>query len=316
MENLFLAECLPLADAVPSYELINFGGMYNIGVESPNDSGVASFLIAGGSDMGLTSIKKRDNPGLHFLSCAKDVLQRPNEEHQVARVICLDDEVTNCLRVRNGGVEGTVVQIPDECSGSSFARAVSLEPSKDQTVPAHLKRDASNSTVYDFTFDYNIPLMRRDASEFSIRMDYSNVPGYWNAIVDSPGAQAKKRDLHQLVERFYGDDSAWEEAFNSLELKTSTADNIKIDLKRLIYDNSETCPADDEESSDTDEGISVGVVGESKAAVYYGFSMIATWNPSDEIQVRQAAGFIRPEGETEAIFKLGGKGGLYSTRSF
>lgn len=318
MENLFPYEYLPPADAIPSYQLISFGGGYAAptGEEDPDSSGVAFFLIAGGSDISLTSMKKRDNPGLHFLSCPKDVLQKPNEHHQVARVICLDEDVSDCFRVRNGGVEGTVVQMPDECGGSSFARAVSLTRSKNQSVSSHLSGAAPDPTVYDFTFDYNIPLVRRDGGDFSIRMDYSNVPGYWNAIVDSPGANAKKRDLHELVERFYGDNGAWEDAFNSLELSTKAADSIDFEIKQLIYDNNESCPADDGKSESIDEGISVGVLGRVKADVYYGFSMIATWNPSDEINVRQAAGFVRPEGETDAIFKVGGRGGIDTSRSF
>jgi hypothetical protein len=84
-------------------------------------------------------------------------------------VVCYSDNVPDCFRVQEGGVEGTVVQMPEECGGPSWARAASLTLSKDQTVPGHLaKRGATTSPVFDFTFDYNMALVRRDAGQFSV----------------------------------------------------------------------------------------------------------------------------------------------------
>jgi len=322
MENLFPPEYLPPADAIPSFDLVSFGGGFEhpIKTEDPNYSGVAFFLIAGDSTVGLTSMKKRDNPGLHFLSCPKDVLTRPNTEHQVARIVCSAPDVKGCFSVMEGGVEGTVVQMPDECGGPSFARAVSLELSKDQSISMRIGSRSPTSAVYDFKFDYNIDLVRRDAGEFSIRMDYSNVPGYWEAVVNSPGgADAKKRDLHELVERFYGDDHAWEEKFNALkfgEASYTPSDSIDVQFNRLVYDSNEICPSGDNGDSESEDGISAAIKGSHKLEVYHGFSMIATWVPGEKIQVRQAAGFVRPEGETEVTFKIGGTGALDTARSY
>lgn len=102
-------------------------------------------------------------------------------------------------------------------------------------------------------------------------MDFSNVPGYWNAVVDSPGAGSKKRDLRELVKRFYGDSESWYDKFNHLTTNDRSADEIDIDPKHLIYDVDETCPVEGGDS--VDEGISVGVMGKSDVNLYYGFSM-------------------------------------------
>ena len=46
------------------------------------------------------------------------------------------------------------------------------------------------SQVFDFTFDFNFKLVRRDSKNTSIRIDYSNVQGYWDTVADSPGIQS------------------------------------------------------------------------------------------------------------------------------
>lgn len=168
LENLFPPEYLPPAEAIPSYDLVSFSGAYGsvIHAEDPNLSGVAFFLIAG-SSTAVTSMHKRDNSGLVFLSCPSNVLDRPNDEKQVARVTCTDDDVESCFRVLEGGVEGTVVHMPEECGGPSFARAISLEASPDQSVPMRLVRRRPTSLVYDFAFDFNTALIRRDAGDYS-----------------------------------------------------------------------------------------------------------------------------------------------------
>jgi chitinase len=73
-------------------------------------------------------MKKRDGSqmGIEFLDCPDDVRSLPRHELKSARVICLGEDINDCFPVLQGGVEGTLVSMPEEC-GSGFARAVSLE---------------------------------------------------------------------------------------------------------------------------------------------------------------------------------------------
>ena len=315
LENLFPPEYLPPPDAIPSYDLISFAGLFDHPTkrEEPNLSGVAFFLIAG-SSTAVTSMKKRDNPGLEFLDCPQDILSQPDHEQQTARVICLTANVTECFQVRQGGVEGTVVQMPDECGGPSWARAVSLQVSRDQHVSEHIAKRGPTSAVYDFTFDYNMPLVRRDAGDFSIRLDYSNVAGYWNAVVDSPGKKRKKRSLNELVNRFYSSvPQDWYDAFGGLTVNDRSAIEVNEDLRNLVYNKGEICEFDDGQS--IGEGISIAIEGRTKVNSYFGFSLIATWNPSSTVKVHEAAGFYRPEGSTDATFKVAGNGAFDTSES-
>jgi chitinase len=317
LENLFPEDQLPPADAIPSYDLVSFGGLSGLGESDPDKSGVAFFLIAGDSSA-VASMTKRDVPGLEFLDCPHDILERPDHELQRARIICLQSNVTDCFRVREKGVEGTIVQMPDECGGPSWARAVSLELSADQTIPDDIRKQSPTSAVYDFKFDYNIGLVRRDAGRLSIRMDYSNVPGYWYAVVDTPGTK-KKRDLKSLVDRFYdsGKSDEWYAKFNGLSFYDNKGLNISQKLDNLIYHNGQTCsyqdvPADDGKIG---ESISIAIQGSANVVLHYGFSMIATWEPNQEVKIHQAAGFVRPVGKTDVTFKMGGSGIIDTAKS-
>jgi chitinase len=62
--------------------------------------------------------------------------------------------------------------------------AVSLEPAAVQDKPPYLqKRGLGNETVHDFTFDLISYAFQKRASNVQVRIDYTDVPGYWGAIV-------------------------------------------------------------------------------------------------------------------------------------
>ncbi|KAF4212956.1 hypothetical protein CNMCM5878_000587 [Aspergillus fumigatiaffinis] len=316
-DKIFPPEYIPSADAQPQFELINFGGAAGIGDAHPDLTGVAFFLMAG-SSTAVSSMSKRDNPGLHFLDCPKGILDAPVETVHTARVICVDRDVEECYQVQENGVEGTIVHMPRECGGGGYARAVSLQPSHNQSVPAHLALRNPTSVVYDFRFDYNMPLVRRDAGTISIRMDYSNVAGYWNAVVNSAGTTSggtdSKRDLKGIVERFYSDNKDnWFAKFDALSPDTKgfsdLSSNITID--HLLFYNTEMCPTSDGQQG---EGIAVTIEGALNAGFYYGFSMIATWDPSSTVKVHESAGFLNVDGSTSATFTVAGIGTLDSSK--
>ncbi|KAH6867420.1 hypothetical protein B0T10DRAFT_611840 [Thelonectria olida] len=170
LDKIFPSEYLPPPDAVPEFELINIrGGSYK---SHPDEPSVAFFLLP---------------------DCPEDPLGKPLEEAQTARVICLNHKFEKCFGVAMDGVEGTIVHMP-ECGQGTYAGLSPLCHRK----TSRFRRQSPWKT---FSFDYNLALERRDAGELSIRMDYSNVRGYWNAAVDTEGK--KKRDLEELVARFY-----------------------------------------------------------------------------------------------------------------
>lgn len=253
-------------------------------------------------------MSKRDNPGLHFLDCPVDIENAHVEHRHTVRVICLDRSEDDCFAVTKGGVEGTVVHLPNECGNSTFARAVSLIPSQDQSIPIDIALQNPTSAVYDFTFDYNMNLVRRDAGKYSIRMDYSNVAGYWGAVVNSDGN--KKRSVKELVDRFFSSkQDDWSGKFSNLDISNSSklSDISKSDLKHLLFFDTQMCPTDQGQEG---QGIAVAINGTLDVEFFYGFSLIATWDPSGKVEVHQSAGFLHPAGTTSATFTVAGIGSL------
>lgn len=258
-------------------------------------------------------MSKRDNPNLHFLDYPQKIFDRPKDEVQTARVICTG-AFEECFGVEKGGVAGTVVHMPVECGSGSYARAVSLVPSQNQSIPIDIALEEPTSAVYDFTFDYNMGLVRRDAGRYSIRVDYSNVKGYWNSVVDRVGR--KKRSLKDLVSRFYSSNSQeWFTQFDQTDFGSSSGlnENDKSHLNQIIFFDSQMCDADDGKREG--QGFLITLQGTSTAEFYYGFSMIATWTPgAGNVEVHQSAGFLHVDGDTNAKFAVQGIGNLDSSR--
>lgn len=117
IENLFPADKLPNDGAVSNYALINFGGSSSQGDMNPSNTGFGFMMITGDS-FAVTNLKKRQGQPdpFVFLDCPGDVESRPPNETLRARVACLSDDVQGCFRVLERGIEGTIVDMPENAS--------------------------------------------------------------------------------------------------------------------------------------------------------------------------------------------------------
>ncbi|KAK6449202.1 hypothetical protein FP744_10005452 [Trichoderma asperellum] len=286
MKYLFPSEDLPTSDSQISYGLVIFG--------------------SGG-------VRKRNGEPdpFTFLDCPSDVRDQPKDKVQSARVACLGDDLEGCFRILERGVEGTIVEMPDNCAPNSFARAISLKISPDQSLPLNIGDRTPTSPVYDFSFDFNLGLMRRDSNNTRFRLDYSNVPGYWNHLVNAPGIQS--RDLKKLESRFFASTTEdWNTAFETTELNWSPTDATQIqeDVSAPVFWQSVgECSIGDSTAS---EGFGAFVDGNIDVKFWVGFSMIVRPLPHyDEysfmtatlkdlkFEVDQAHGFLKASGQTD-----------------
>ncbi|KAK9323869.1 hypothetical protein V1517DRAFT_319145 [Lipomyces orientalis] len=96
----------------------------------PNETGFTFHCGLGHS----SQLPRKDNPGIHFLEYPKGILDVPLHQFQTARIMCMHVSLKEYFAVEKGGVEGTIVQMP-ECGLSTYARAVSLTLSQGQKVP-------------------------------------------------------------------------------------------------------------------------------------------------------------------------------------
>jgi chitinase len=60
----------------------------------------------------------------------------------------------------------------------------------------------------------------------------------------------------------------------------------------------------------TSQGIAATIDGTLDVHFYYGFSLIATWDPAGKAEVHQSAGFLHPSGTTSATYTVAEIGAL------
>ncbi|SCV58358.1 uncharacterized protein FFB14_15595 [Fusarium fujikuroi] len=292
------------------YGLITVGADSKSGAVDPISSG-SGVLLAVGESHGLTQLEKRDGQPdpFVFLNCPANVLDQPVNKTQKARVVCASEDVDGCFRVMERGVEGTLVEMPEECAPNSFARAISLDLAQDQTIPDHLaKLHNPTSPIYEFSFDFNKEKRRADA-EVAIRMDVTNVKGHWDGLVNSPSVE--KRHLER---RYFspantdwkgnlqkGDRFHYGSGENSLK--------VQKDLSTPVFwQAAENCSVGDKRYG---EGIAAFVKGKVDARLSYAVTVIATsTRGTSRVDVKEASGFIKVTGQTDLTFGIGGMGRL------
>lgn len=115
--------------------------------------------------------------------------------------------------------------------------------------------------------------MRRDTNNTSIRLDYSNVKGYWDHLVDTPGIQS--RDMNSLKSRFFAPTTVdWNSVFEKEYFDWSPSDATKIrdDLNTILF--WQTAGDCDINGTSFGEGFGAFVQGTIDANFWFGFSMI------------------------------------------
>ncbi|KAF5624294.1 hypothetical protein F25303_11543 [Fusarium sp. NRRL 25303] len=278
------------------YGLITVGADSKSGAVDPISSG-SGVLLAVGESHGLAQLQKRDGQPdpFVFLDCPANVLDQPVNKTQKARVVCASEDVDGCFRVMERGVEGTLVEMPEECAPNSFARAISLDLAEDQTMPDHLaKLHNPTSPIYEFSFDFNKE-KRRDDAEVAIRMDVTNAKGHWDGLVNSPGVEKRyleRRYLSQIPIRL---------GENSLK--------VQKDLSTPVFwQAAENCSVADKRYG---EGIAAFIKGKVDTKLSYAVTVIATSSRgTSRVDVKEANGFIKVTGQTDLTFGVGGMGRL------
>lgn len=197
-------------------------------------------------------------------------------------------------------------------------------------MPDHLAdRYTPTSPIYEFSFDFNKDERRADA-EVAIRMDVTNVKGYWDGHLDSPSI--RKRD----VERRYLSplNTPWKHVSRKRDLfKQSTGGNA-LEIKKNItapvfWQAAENCAVGNKRYG---EGVGAFIDGNVDAKMYYAVTLIVriphivsihsnfdladtvlqatSTKDSRKVDIKEAQGFIKVTGQTDLNFRVGGMGRL------
>ncbi|KAF4414954.1 glycoside hydrolase family 18 [Fusarium acutatum] len=310
LARLFPEGHMPLDSSDLQYGLTTLGSGSKSGAVDTASSG-SGYLLAVGESHGLSQLRKRDGQPdpFVFLDCPANVLDQPVNQTQKARVVCTSEDVDGCFRVMERGVEGTLVEMPEDCAANSFARAVSLELAEDQTMPDRLaNKHTLTSPIYQFSFDFNKHELRADAN-VAIRMEMTNVNGHLNGFIDSPGVE--KRDFEGKYISSLNLD--WK---NTLQQGHRFHHSSRDGPYRVVKDLStpvfwqaaKTCPVGDKHY---DEGIGAFIQGKVDANLFYAITAIATSSKgSSTVKVTDAYGVLHVTGQTDLTFGIGGMGHL------
>ena len=106
-----------------------------------------------------------------------------------------------CQKIWHKGAEDTIIRLPDHVGEGPYARVVSMNIAEQEyMLPQHhiQARSVERNTnpVYKLKFDYDFHLIKRD-DVVNIRVDFTNLLGYWDDITDVPSSKKSKREAYQ-----------------------------------------------------------------------------------------------------------------------
>ncbi|KAK0560437.1 hypothetical protein OC861_006279 [Tilletia horrida] len=95
---------------------------------------------------------------------------------------------SGCSHVMTGGAQHTIIRLPKTCAKGNWARIDFLDEHHDHTVlpQSHMAKVPAGEKVYRMRFDYNFAAVPASNGPVYMRIDASDIIGYWDEIVDTP----------------------------------------------------------------------------------------------------------------------------------
>jgi chitinase len=295
------------------------------GDDEPNDSTFGFVVLASPQELQI-SLDKRDGSDWEVFNCNNAI----SEEAQTIQIYCGKSDTSDCDKIHLGkGVPGTILEMPAGCGPSRYAVAKEMVPSISQEFPSHLeKRTFSHRpTIYDLTFDFEWTRVPRDTgAETQMRLDYSNMEGYWDAIVDKPARRKKKRslaeyngnhkrwledewrdDMHfgaldhaDLHKRWFGNDVvSWLKGFFNPSIKTEITHDLQESYRAILIEEKWPCTI---KGVKVDANLLVEAKVDVKVQTSFGITIIATLGPT--ISFKDSYLYFKNKGEASAVFSL------------
>ncbi|KAJ6484663.1 hypothetical protein C8R45DRAFT_1214695 [Mycena sanguinolenta] len=255
-------------------------GLGDDGLE--NDSPFASVFISSPNAESVSSLDLESDWVVADCDATSD-------QPQTVNVYCtcpIDDEDCGCGHVFLGKAADTIVKMPSTCGLGPYARVVSLQVHPDQTVVfarfAGRKRDTD--PVYSLSFDYAFTDIAEENGPVYMRADMTDMPGYWDAIIDSPPDEGttsvRKRNLnfHQprgleyMEKRWFGAFGDWLSKLNTLTAEDSISRNYHWSDTYTIFHQEESCP-------NFQSSLDISVSGFASVNTQFGYYLEATILP-------------------------------------
>ncbi|KAJ6503714.1 hypothetical protein C8R45DRAFT_818053, partial [Mycena sanguinolenta] len=216
-----------------------------------NDSPFSSLFISSPNAESVSSLDLESDWVVADCDATSDQPQTVN-----AYCTCpVDDEDCGCGHVFLGKATDTIVKMPSSCGLGPYARVVSLQVHPDQTAMSaqFAGRKTDTDPVYSLSFDYAFTDIAEENGPVYMRADMTDMPGYWDAIIDSPpdsDSSLRKRNLnfHQprgleyMEKRWFGSFGNWLSKLNTITQSNSASRNFHWSDTYTIFHQEESCP--------------------------------------------------------------------------
>ncbi|KAI0024494.1 chitotriosidase-1 [Xylariomycetidae sp. FL0641] len=294
LEDLF--PTLPPAEDVPAFDrqaLDSQDGLTGLGP--------FLFVVIDGPPGTVSNLNKRDGSHIEFITKG----EHHGPEPQVAHFVCMDDSPeSNCDEMSSGGLEGTVLRMPDDMGFAQWAVAHAVRESNIPLPDGISKRAPATSSVYELEYSYDFSRVKRDSGDIFFRVDYSNDYRYYARVVQ---AAHQKRDIHR---RFWSPDvSSWKGITDSIRTLPYIGDYkatiSKSDFNTLLYGND----GHDKGCSDAgkDGFLKLGLAGSMTSTMQFGFTLVGKLQPYG---LEEAYGYFDTDLDMIGHLSFDGKGVL------
>ncbi|KAJ7155586.1 hypothetical protein C8R46DRAFT_1196404 [Mycena filopes] len=223
---------------------------------------------------------------------------------------------SECSHVMIGGAENTIVKMPQNCGRGPYARVASLTPHPDQNVLSsfHQSNKPPAEPVYSLQFDYDFAAIPASNGPIYMRADVTDMPDYWDTVVDSPPERKRWLQDRGLEERWWGTFKSWLSKMTTVEKDTSVSRNFHWSDTWTIFHKEVSCPGPPQ----FEASIDVSLTGQASLNTRYGFYLQATVVPP-AVQAAylyfsadaKAHGLFTMQGEATVQFASFGFPGLY-----
>ncbi|KAJ3559300.1 hypothetical protein NM688_g427 [Phlebia brevispora] len=202
-------------------------------------------------------------------------------EYQVVTAFCSkleSDPSSGCGAVFEDGAENTVVKMPSTCGAGPYARLALLQVNNSLALSPSLSAlKPAENPIYEMHFDYEFNRLSetRDATDGDVlvRVDATNLPGYWSEIDTADPSSPVKRGT--LEERWFGGFSDWLARLNKVELESNSDLSISKSFTQNLFSASQSCASADG-STTFMASIDLTASGNAQFHLRYGFYLEGT----------------------------------------
>ncbi|KAL4993981.1 hypothetical protein BDV10DRAFT_189441 [Aspergillus recurvatus] len=277
----------------PQFDLQNLGG--NSVLTTDLNANTFGMIIIVGPEDTVQSLRRRDGSDLHVLDCGN--IRADGRSH--IRLVCPREFNSTCDKLHRGGVEGTILRMPEGCGLGSYTVLHALRPAPDRSLPYHIVRSASwDPGILETEISYDFGLVKRDSGDIYIRIGHSNSLGYWKSIVQGDPARKKHSSA-----------SDWNAKFNEVRNAGKSITRLGQGyLEKTKFDvllSGET--KDDCSSSSSDDGfLNMDISGTLHEELEFGYSFVGTISPNFNIE--EAYGYYNTSLTLTGALNFNGKG--------